>query len=64
MEIMNATTLNLEGFTGTERYYKHLLGILYTDGVKYLAQEAGAIFQLSVNSEQLSVKNGQLITDN
>jgi hypothetical protein len=34
--------LNLHQFTGTENYYRHLLGIVYTDGVQYLAQEAGA----------------------
>lgn len=29
-------------FTGTENYYKHWLGIHFTDGVKYVAEEAGA----------------------
>jgi hypothetical protein len=38
-----STTLSTElaYFTGTESYYKHWLGILYTDGVKYLAENAG-----------------------
>ena len=27
----------LSHFTGTDRYYKHLLGFQYTDGIKFLA---------------------------
>lgn len=27
-------------FTGTQNWYKHSLGLLYTDGIKYLAEEA------------------------
>lgn len=35
--------LELEQFTGTENYYKHPLSkCVYTDGVKYLADQAGA----------------------
>ena len=34
--------LNLENFTGTEHYYKHWLGKVYTDGVKYIADQCGA----------------------
>ena len=39
---MDAETLlqNLQLFCGTEQYYKHFLGIRYTDGVKYLAENA------------------------
>jgi hypothetical protein len=33
----------LRQFTGTENYYRHSLsGTLYTDGIKYLAEKAGA----------------------
>jgi len=32
----------LEQFTGAMEYYRHPLGILFTDGVKYLADKAGA----------------------
>lgn len=41
---MDAETLskNLQNFSGTEQYYKHFLGINYTDGVKYLAENAQA----------------------
>ena len=36
-------TINeLRQFTGTENWYKHLSGYLYTDGVQYVAQEGGA----------------------
>jgi hypothetical protein len=31
---------NLPYFTGTVHYYKHPLGIMLTDGVKYLAESA------------------------
>ena len=27
-------------FTGTQNWYKHWLGLLYTDGIKYLVEEA------------------------
>ena len=40
---MDETNIDLEQFTGTEKYYKHWLnGIVFTDGVKYLADKAGA----------------------
>ncbi len=36
----------LAQFTGTENWYRHRLGreFLYTDGVKYVAEEAGAFW--------------------
>jgi hypothetical protein len=33
---------DLAQFTGTEHYYRHLSGLQYTDGVKFLAESAGA----------------------
>jgi hypothetical protein len=37
------TSADLDQFTGTENHYKHWTGrILYTDGVKYLADTAEA----------------------
>ena len=39
---------DLEQFTGTEQYYKHWLGINYTDGVKYLADRAGAYWLIDL----------------
>ena len=32
----------LRQFTGTEHWYKHLSGYLYTDGVQYVAKEGSA----------------------
>jgi len=36
------TESGLMQFYGTENWYKHLSGYLYTDGVRYVAQEGGA----------------------
>lgn len=48
----------LDQFTGTEYYYKHWLGYKYTDGVKYLAQKAGAFWLIdAVCSYQYKFKN-------
>jgi hypothetical protein len=33
---------DLAQFTGTEQWYQHALGILYTDGVRHVAQQGGA----------------------
>lgn len=32
---------HLNQFSGTEQYYRHLTGYLYTDGVQFLANEYG-----------------------
>ena len=54
---MTPKTFNLEQFTGTENYYKHWVGILYTDGVKYLAEEAEAYWLIDIiASWQLSTE--------
>ena len=37
---------NLNKFCGTENYYKHFTGGFYTDGVKYVAETAGAYWLL------------------
>lgn len=36
------TKESLRQFHGTEQYYRHWLGYLYTDGVHHVAQEGGA----------------------
>jgi hypothetical protein len=42
-------SLNLEQFIGTEQWWKHWLpGLVYTDGVKYLAEQAGAHWLIDV----------------
>mgnify|MGYP001556996255 CR=1 FL=1 len=41
--VLNPRTLeaDLDQFTGTTQYFQHSLGMLYTDGIEYLAQRAG-----------------------
>ena len=36
------TQASLDQFTGTEAYHRYLMGINLTDGVKYMADAAGA----------------------
>ena len=38
----------LAHFIGTENYYKHFTGLLYTDGVKYLADKARAYWLIDL----------------
>lgn len=50
---MTTTTLtadDLRQFTGTEHWYRHPLmrRVLYTDGVKYLAEQAGAYWLIDI----------------
>jgi hypothetical protein len=44
----------LSQFTGTEHWYRHPLvrGVTYTDGVKYVADEAGAHWLLDIIATQ------------
>lgn len=39
---------DLDQFTGTEKYYKHMFGIKYTDGVMYLANNAKAFWLIDL----------------
>ena len=39
---------DLAQFTGTTQWYKHPLGVIYTDGIKYLAEKAGAYWLLDI----------------
>ncbi len=40
---------DLSQFTGTAKYYKHFTGsLVYTDGVKYLADKAGAHWLIDI----------------
>ena len=41
-ELAQKLEQQLQQFTGTESYYKHFLGFHFTDGVKFLADEAQA----------------------
>jgi len=44
IEIQN----NLPMFTGTEHYYRHPFGIIYTDGVLYLADSCECYWLLDI----------------
>ena len=39
---------SLKHFTSTDNYYRHLLGIRYTDGVQFLAEEAQCYWLIDV----------------
>jgi len=42
------TELDLSGFHGTENWYKNTFGLLYTDGIAYLAEQAGAHWLIDI----------------
>jgi len=46
---------DLQNFTGTEQWYRHNLmhGTLYTEGVKYFADHAGAYWFLDIADTEL-----------
>ncbi|MEG3898147.1 hypothetical protein QT989_21110 [Microcoleus sp. SVA1_B6] len=63
---MDAETLskNLKHFGGTEQYYKHWLGIHYTDGVKYLAENAQCYWLIdAIASHQPKVQKMQRLRE-
>jgi hypothetical protein len=39
---------SLKQFTGTDNYYKRLLGLRYTDGIQYLAEKAQCYWLIDV----------------
>lgn len=45
---MESLKNELAQFTGTENYHRHTGRILYTDGVKYLAEKAGCYWLLDL----------------
>ena len=50
--------MNLEMFTGTENYYRHFSGMLYTDGIQFLAQEGKCYWLLDlIGSYQPKLKH-------
>lgn len=53
--------MNLDQFTGTEHYYRHWSGLLYTDGVRYMAEEGKAYWLIdAVASYQRELKGDRL----
>ena len=56
---MTATEIKqeLSQFNGTDNYYKHLFGIVYTDGIRFLAEECQCYWLIDlVASYQLDPK--------
>ena len=51
---------SLKQFTGTDNYYKHLLGLHYTDGIQYLAEKAQCYWLIDVIA---SHQTKQLLAD-
>ena len=47
-EQINEIQNNLKQFTGTECYYKYFEDIVFTDGVKYLAESCGTFWFLDI----------------
>lgn len=49
------TPSDLSAFTGTEQWYRHNLNraMLYTDGVQYFAEQAGAYWFLDIVATEL-----------
>jgi hypothetical protein len=46
--------LELQNFNGTQDYHRHFLGLYYTDGVKYLAEQAKAFWLIdAIASHQI-----------
>jgi hypothetical protein len=65
-KMMDAETLlqNLKHFCGTEQYYKHFLGIRYTDGVKYLAENAQCYWLIdAIASHQPTANKNQRLRE-
>ncbi len=55
---MSKTLPDLSGFYGAENYYKNPFGILFTDGIKYLADETGSYWLINlVASYKKKLKN-------
>jgi len=62
---MNAKDLQNElgYFTGSENYYKHWLGVIYTDGIKFLSDEAKSYWLIdAIASHQSNLKNEEFQT--
>jgi hypothetical protein len=45
---MNSANEHFSQYTGTEHYYKHCTGILYTDGVKAIAEHCSAYWLIDL----------------
>ena len=55
---------DLAQFIGTSQYYRHNLGLLYTDGVKYVADRGGAYWLIdAIASWQIDprIRNDEML---
>ncbi len=48
MNNQNTIEAELRHFTGTQRYYRNFTGLLYTDGIQYLAEQAGSYWLIDL----------------
>lgn len=56
--------MNLDQFTGTDNYYRHQSGLMYTDGIQYLAEEGKAYWLLdAIGSYQAQLKKNQRLQE-
>jgi hypothetical protein len=47
-------SIDLSGFTGTTQYFRHAFGrMVFTDGVRYFAEAAGAFWFLDIVATEL-----------
>lgn len=57
---MKNTMPDLSAFYGTENYHKNLCGLIYTDGIQYLAKKAGAFWLIdAVESYQPKLRKNE-----
>jgi len=66
MPMLDAETLskNLQHFSGSEDFYRHFLGIYYTDGVKYLAENAQCYWLIdAIASHQPKLQKIEALTE-
>ena len=60
----NITLSDLSQFTGTETWYRHFTGLLYTDGIQYLAEQAEAYWLIdAIASYQHQLKRDEYLAD-
>jgi len=56
-----APALDLSQFYGTENYYRHISGKVYTDGVQYFASRAGAYWFVDLMLLELATDEGPFV---
>ena len=48
MNNSNTIEAALQQFTGTQKYYRNFTWLLYTDGIQYLAEQAGSYWLIDL----------------